>query len=152
EWVIVCAVNRCEVHDLAAGPDGRCVFCRRDSGPAPASTRRWAAGLVFAFAAIGALTAVGWRWKHRPRGPEPTAEIEAQAEGPSDQAPERAAARSRRAPRAAATTAAARAGPSASAHDAKEESAPVLDARRPIDAKQKPSGAQSEEAEQREAL
>src|SRR5580700_5396157 len=48
---------RCSIHDLACGPDGRCVVCKRER--LGASTRRVWAGLGALALAMGA--AVGYR-------------------------------------------------------------------------------------------
>jgi glutaredoxin len=46
--------GRCAIHDLGAGPDGRCVLCRRSSPPRP-SADGWVKGAV----AVLVLTLAG---------------------------------------------------------------------------------------------
>jgi glutaredoxin len=79
--------DRCAIHDLAVGPDGLCLRCRKArSQPPPAEGSRFAmASLVVLCLAVGA--AVTWRVAQRvvadtlaARAPEPPAEAVSNAE------------------------------------------------------------------------
>jgi glutaredoxin len=75
---------RCKTHDLACGPDGRCVVCRREGGAGGSATARVWAGVAVLGVAMGSAAAYRTLGARRvPLAIAPELIVRAPAAGPS---------------------------------------------------------------------